>query len=205
MEILDLMTAAHRAMIFTPATLARLEACGRVRTAPTATEHQRPEVRELIAAAEVVLTGTGTAKLALDMLRSAPRLRAIIHAAGTVRPIVDVEAYDLGLQISSQAPTNALPVAEYSLAMILLELKGVRTIEQTYRARRGEVDVDGILASQGNFHRRVGIIAASSIGRRVIDLLRPFDLEVVVADPFLTTADAAALGAQLVDLPTLLA
>jgi phosphoglycerate dehydrogenase-like enzyme len=95
-------------------------------------------------------------------------------------------------------------VAEYTVAMILLELKGVLAIEKVYRAARGEVDVDAILADQGNFHRRVGVISASSIGRRVIELLRPFDLEIVVHDPYLTEADAQRLGATTVDLDTLL-
>jgi hypothetical protein len=38
----------------------------------------------------------------------------------------------------------------------------------------------------------------------VIALLEPFDLEIVVADPHLSPAEAEALGVTLVDLPTLL-
>jgi phosphoglycerate dehydrogenase-like enzyme len=202
--IVLLMPTAHRESIFTPASMRRLEECGTVRIAPTGTDHSRADVREMLADAEVIVTGTGTAKLDSDVLDGAPKLRAIVHAAGTVRPIVDVDVYDRGVLISSQAPTNALPVAEYTLAMILLELKGVLPIQEVYRATRGEVDVDAILADQGNFQRRVGVVSASSIGRRVIELLQPFDLEVVVHDPFLTADAARRLGAEAVDLPTLL-
>jgi phosphoglycerate dehydrogenase-like enzyme len=203
-EIVLLMPTAHRESIFTPASMGRLEECGTVRIAPTGTDHSRADVREMLADAEVIVTGTGTAKLDDSVLDAAPKLRAIVHAAGTVRPIVDVDVYDRGVLISSQAPTNALPVAEYTLAMILLELKGVLPIQEVYRARRGEVDVDAILADQGNFQRRVGVVSASSIGRRVIELLQPFDLEVVVHDPYLLADDARRLGAEAVDLPTLL-
>jgi phosphoglycerate dehydrogenase-like enzyme len=203
-EILILMPSSHQAQAITPEALDRLKSHGRVSVAPTATEHGRADVRELLAGAEIVLTGTGTAKLTNEVLDGAPNVRAIVHAAGTVRPIVDEHVYDRGIQISSQAPTNALPVAEYTLAMILLELKGVRALEAVYRAARAEVDVDRMLQDKGCYQRRVGIVSASSIGRRMIELLRPFDLEVVVYDPYLTTEEAEALGVTAVDLDTLL-
>jgi phosphoglycerate dehydrogenase-like enzyme len=202
--IVLLMPSGHREAVFSAESLARLDQCGTVVVAPSL-DYEDPAVRGLIMSADILVTGTGTPKLGNDLLASAPALRAIVHTAGTVRPIVDVGAYDLGIQISSQAPTNALPVAEYTLAMILLELKGVDAIEKTYRARRAVVDVDAILGRSGNYGRRVGVISASSIGRRVIELLRPFDLEVVVYDPFLSSDEAVALGATKVDLPELLA
>ncbi len=202
-EILLLMPAAHRDSVFTADAIARLERCGHVAVSPTATNHRSPDVQELLAKADIVVTGTGTAKLTADALDAAPKLRAIVHAAGTVRPIVDINVYDRGIQISSQARTNALPVAEYTLAMILLELKGVRAIERVYRVGKSEVDVDSLLAQQGNYGRRVGVVSASSIGRRVIDLLRPFDLEVVVYDPYMSAEAAESLGATSVDLRTL--
>lgn len=204
-EILLLMPASHRRAVFTEEALRRLHACGQVGIAGTATDHARADVRDLLAPAEVIVTGTGTAKLDATVLDDAPRLQAIVHAAGTVRPIVDPDVYDRGIRISTQAPLNALPVAEYTVAMILLELKGVLTIERTYRAARAAVDVDGILADKGTYRRRVGIVGASAIGRRVIELLRPFDLDVAVFDPFLGTDDAADLGVEVLDLRTLLA
>jgi len=57
----------------------------------------------------------------------------------------------------------------------------------------------------GNYRKVVGIVGASHVGRRVLELLRPFDFEVLVADPYLSTADAAALGARLVELDALIA
>jgi phosphoglycerate dehydrogenase-like enzyme len=203
-SVVMLMPDEHRERCFTPAAMSRLRRCGTVQIAPTGTDHSRADVRAMLAGADVVITGTGTAKLDDDVLDAAPRLRAIVHAAGTVRPIVDIDVYDRGIRISSQAPTNALPVAEYTVAMILLELKGVLAIQDAYRSARAEVDVDAILADRGNYDRRVGVVSASSIGRRVIELLRPFDLELVVHDPYLTEDDARGLGACALDLPTLL-
>jgi phosphoglycerate dehydrogenase-like enzyme len=51
----------------------------------------------------------------------------------------------------------------------------------------------------GNVAKCVGIVGASHVGRLVIELLRPFSIDVVVYDPFLAPADAAALGVTLVE------
>jgi phosphoglycerate dehydrogenase-like enzyme len=201
---LILMTPEHRARTLTDESLARLSRCGPVLIASNASQPDREDVLAMLADADAVMTGTGTGKLTPNVLDAAPRLRAVIHAAGSVRPIVDADVYDRGIQVSSQAAANALPVAEYTLAMILLELKGVPEIAREYRAARTAVDVDGRLADHGNYSRTVGIISASTIGRRVIGLLQPFDLEVLVYDPYLDADDARHLGARSVELQTLL-
>jgi phosphoglycerate dehydrogenase-like enzyme len=202
-EVLLLMPTSHRRSILTAQAAARLAATGTVREAPTATDHADPRIRELLTMAEVIVTGTGTARLTEEDLRAAPCAKALIHAAGTLRPIVGEYAYDLGLVLSSLAPVNAIPVAEYTLAMILLELKGVNAIAATYRRARRALDVDAMLAGHGAYHRTVGIVGASRIGRLVIELLSDFDVEVLLFDPSIDQSAARQLGAHLVDLPTL--
>ncbi|MEV4085186.1 NAD(P)-dependent oxidoreductase [Nonomuraea fuscirosea] len=84
------------------------------------------------------------------------------------------------------AAANAEPVAEYTLASILFANKRVLELAALYRDRRAPLDVYGLSSGIGNYRRTIGIIGASRIGRRVIELLRPFDLDVLVADPYLT-------------------
>ena len=94
-------------------------------------------------------------------------------------------------------------MAEYTLAMILLAGKDLFAQRDRLRAQRafpyGEI-VPGI----GNFGRRVGIVGASRIGRRLIELLRPFDLKVSLADPYVDATEAADLGVPLLPLDDLL-
>lgn len=205
LNIVVAMTSDHAHRTLTPSLMQRLEKCGNVTFLPSSTTHKSPENAEALAAAEVVITGTGTAMLDEDDLDRAPKLHAIVHAAGTLRPIVGESAYDRGIRLSSQAVANALPVAEYTVAMILLELKGVPLTERLYRRERAAIDVDAVLARHGNYDRRVGIVSASNIGRRVIELLRPFDLDLVAFDPYLSQESAAELGVSKAGLPELLA
>jgi phosphoglycerate dehydrogenase-like enzyme len=56
----------------------------------------------------------------------------------------------------------------------------------------------------GNLGRRVGLIGASRVGRRVLELLRPFDLSVSLYDPYVSAAEAAELGAVPLEIEELL-
>lgn len=159
--------------------------------------------RERLAHTEVLLTGWGAPRVDAAVLAAAPYLRAIVHAAGSVRPHVDPACFAAGIAVSNAAHVNARPVAEYTLAMILLANKGARKLERQYRDARAQVDVwadPGI----GNRDKTVGIIGASHTGRHVMGLLEPFDVDLVVCDPHLTDDDAARLPAECVSLDELL-
>jgi len=205
LNIVIAMTDDHAQRTLAPWLRQRLERSGEVTYLSSATRHKAPENAQALARADVVVTGTGTAMLDDDDLDNAAKLQAIIHAAGTLRPIVSESAYERGIRLSSQAAANALPVSEYTVAMILLELKGVPITERLYRRERGAIDVDDVLARHGNYRRRVGIVSASNIGRRVIELLRPFDLELLVVDPYVSQEEAGTMGVSKVDLHQLMA
>jgi phosphoglycerate dehydrogenase-like enzyme len=135
--------------------------------------------------AELVLSGWGCPPLEAGWLERAPALRAIVHAAGGVKGHVTDACWDRGLLVSTAAGANAQPVAEYTLARILLAGKAADRMAHAYRKRRAPLDLIGEFPDAGNLGKTVGIVGASRIGRRVIELLEPFDLRVLVSDPFL--------------------
>ncbi|MEL7977306.1 hydroxyacid dehydrogenase [Isoptericola sp. F-RaC21] len=169
------------------------------------TELESDAARRVLADVEVLVTCWGAPFVDTDVLARAPHLRAVLHAAGTVKPYVADEVLRRGVRVSSAAEANAVPVAEYTVAMIVLANKKVLPIAARYQQRRQEFDVEQAFPRLGNFGQRVGIVGASKIGRKVVELLRPYALEIVVYDPFLTAADADALGVARVGLDELLA
>ncbi|MGO4630063.1 hydroxyacid dehydrogenase [Streptomyces sp. 2RAF24] len=145
-----------------------------------------PEVAAALAEAELLLTCWGTTPLTADVLARAPRLKGVVHAAGSVKHHITDACWDRGIQVTSAAAANALPVAEYTLAAILFAGKRVlRSAQQYAELRTDQAWLDESTA-WGNYRRTVGIIGASRIGRRVIDLLRPFDFEILLYDPYTT-------------------
>jgi phosphoglycerate dehydrogenase-like enzyme len=158
-----------------------------------------PEADAALATVEVVVSGWGSPRLDANVLERAPQLRAVLHAAGSVKSLIGPAVWERGIAVSSAAGANALPVAEYTLAAILFAGKGIFGLRERFRAERS-FTLGHIHPEVGNFGIRVGVIGASTIGRRVIELLRPFDIEVLLADPYVDADEAAALGARLVEL-----
>lgn len=160
-----------------------------------------PAVAGRLADAEVLVTGWDCPVVDATVLDRAPRLRAVLHAAGTVKGHLAPECWDRGLVVSSAVAANALPVAEFTVAAILWAGKDVLGFRDRYRTDRAFTP-GTLYPGVGNFHRRVGIVGASHIGRRVVELLRPFDLDVALADPYVTEPPP---GVRLVELDELLA
>lgn len=158
---------------------------------------------EVLAEADVLLGHWGTTPLTAHVLDAAPNLRLFAYAAGTVKALVTDAVFDRGIVVTSGAAANARPVAEYTLAMILLANKNAFTLAAI--TRDPELLQPGLqMATPGNRCKRVGIIGASLVGRATIELLAPFDLDVLVSDPFLTPGEAEALGVEKVELDDLL-
>jgi phosphoglycerate dehydrogenase-like enzyme len=157
---------------------------------------------ELLASIEVLVTGWGAPVVGRRELELMPRLRAIFHAAGTVKGHLMPDVWDRGILVTTAAAANAYPVAEYSLAMILLAGKGIIPIIRDYQLN-DEIDLAKDYPEIGNYRRTVGIIGASTVGRLVIDLLEPFDFEVLLYDPIIASDDPVLSSVQRVDLPEL--
>lgn len=164
-----------------------------------------PAHADALAEAEVLITSWGAPTFDHDLLERMPRLRAIFHAAGSVRHLVTDALWERGILVTSAADANAVPVAEFTLAAIILS--GKRTFAHVHTDVDDDDRWNGLRTGQtiGNVDRTVGIVGYSRIGRRVVDLLRALDgLRVLVADPYADADEVTAAGATLVPLDEML-
>ena len=165
----------------------------------------RPGAAEALGQAEVLVSCWGCPPLDERLLAAAPRLKAVIHAAGSVKGLVGEPAWERSLQVSSAAAANAVPVAEYTLAAVLLANKQILALRDDYRQARRHHSWRERYPGIGNYRRTVGVIGASHIGRLVLDLLRRHDLDLLLYDPYVDEQQAQELGARLVGLDELCA
>ncbi len=182
---------------FTPAQLDRLAAVGDLVDPVPLDAFDGDRAAGVLARAEVLVGHWGCPTLTAEVLTAAPRLQLFAYAAGTVKWQVTDAVWARDLVVTSAAAANAVPVAEYTVAMVLLAGKGVLLFREWLRDPQPRLPLDA--ATVGNYGRRVGLVGASLVGRRVIELLAPHDFEVAVYDPFLSAADAAHLGVEKVD------
>jgi phosphoglycerate dehydrogenase-like enzyme len=189
--------------LFSPAamrTLARFaDLCS-----PVFEDFSTPQAQAVLADVEVLITGWGCPKIDLDVLAVAPKLRAIIHAGGAISGMLPPIPAGRKIFGSNAGEANGRPVAEYTLAMILLANKQALESARLYGQRRAAIDREQEYPEAGNYGKTVGLVGASRIGRYVAELLRPFQLDVLVYDPYLGESEAAALGARSVPLNVLM-
>jgi len=191
----DLFTPEHHARLATLALLPDPQPLTRFDDARAAT---------LLARAEVLLTSWGSPRIDAAALARAPRLAAIIHAAGTVKGHVDPCCFERGIRVSSAAAANAIPVAEFALAAILLAGKRAFRLQHRYAEVRNYRLWWNEVPPIGNYRKVVGVVGASRIGRLVMQHLRAFEFSVLVADPYLSAEEAAQCGAEKTELDGLL-
>ncbi|WP_405825542.1 hydroxyacid dehydrogenase [Streptomyces sp. NBC_01390] len=199
------MSPDAAAAVLDPASLAALAAVCDLAPLPVLDDFSTERARGILADVDLLVTGWGCPVLDTDALEAAPRLRAVVHTAGSVRPHVTDACWERGIEVSSAAAANALPVAEYTLAMILLSGKQVLERAHAYAATKTRDNWLRTSRTIGNYRRTVGIVSASMVGRRVIELLRPHDFDILLYDPYVADADVAELGVERVELDALFA
>ena len=134
-----------------------------------------------------------------EIKRCFPNLKCVFYGAGTVqkfaRPFLNCN-----VKVFSAWAANAVPVAEYTASQIVLANKGFFTTSRLYK--KGNIQkarqVMGLV--KGNYGETVGIIGAGMIGKLVIKLLKNYNLNVIVYDPFLSDENAKILGVEKCEL-----
>ncbi|MHA7984912.1 hydroxyacid dehydrogenase [Rathayibacter sp. CAU 1779] len=193
------MSGPSLAEVFSPRALARLERAVEIVGPRPITEFRSAEARAALASARLMVTGWNAPRVDAAVVAAAPNLRAIVHAAGTVKTFLSEDVFRSGIRVSSCAAANAIPVAEFTFASIVFGLKRVGRFSARLRSTHAPRDVAG-LPPIGASGVTIGLIGASRVGREVIRLLSGLDVRVLVSDPYLPEADAALLGIELTDL-----
>lgn len=124
-----------------------------------------------------------------------PSLECIFYGAGTVqgfaRPFLSS-----GVKVFSAWAANGVPVAEFTVAQIILANKGYFAVSRHQSAGDVQTAREIFSGYRGNFGRKIGIIGAGMIGRMVIRMLKSYRLDVQVFDPFLPDEDASELEVE---------
>lgn len=131
-----------------------------------------------------------------------PKLECVFYGAGSVqefaRPFLNC-----GIKVFSAWGANGIPVAEYTVAQIILANKGFFATSRLMSAGNLEESRNFRDRYPGNFEEFVGIIGAGMIGKLVIEKLKDYRLSIKVFDPFLPDAAAEAMDVQKCSLEEL--
>ncbi|HHV55079.1 MAG TPA: hydroxyacid dehydrogenase [Firmicutes bacterium] len=174
-------------------TEAALRAAANVRDLGGQGEVEAAALTEALATADAVITSWGSPFLSRELLEQAPRLRFIGHAAGSIKPYVDVWALQKGITVINAARVMARGVAEMTLLFALASLRSLVAYQRENKpAHRWQADQP----VEGLFFQRVGLVGLGQVGRAVLELFAPFRCRFQVYDPYLSAEEAARLGVE---------
>jgi len=154
-----------------------------------------------IKGADIAITSWGNGLLTEDVLAAAPSLQLVVHAAGSVKPIVTDALWERGIRVAASTKPLGIGVAECALGFAISASKNFYNVNEDihnggWNERRGEC--------RELYELNVGVISAGFVGRHFIKLMQNFGVDVLLYDPYITEEGAAALGARKVELSELL-
>ncbi len=156
---------------------------------------------EAFAKCEYIFSTWGMPHFSEDEIKSVfPSLKAVFYAAGSVQSFAH-EFLACGIDVHSAWAANAVPVAEFTVAQIVLANKGYFMSERLFRSSKSKKKA-AAHSSQcaGNYRSTIGLIGCGMIGSMVAERLISSQYRVIVCDPFLSDDRAKALGVIKVTL-----
>ncbi len=151
---------------------------------------------------DAIITCWGAPRVDLSVVRAAPKLRIITHAAGSVKGLIAEEVWDAGIVVTNAASVMGVYVGEFALLLTLALLRSLP--KHTYGAPAGAWDGLACDGWETLIGKRVGLIGLGNTARSFVRFLAPFDCELVGYDPYVSPEKASEMGVLLVSLEELL-
>lgn len=138
-------------------------------------------------------------------IEAATRLQIVGQLGQSVRAIDTQAVFERDITLVNGPGVFATGVAEYTVAMMLGARHNMLRHDRSMRVGTESWGVkDGGALGRELSGKTVGLVGLGWIGRRVAELLRPFNITLLVYDPYIDSERARSLGAQVVTLPELL-
>ncbi|ATC65829.1 glycerate dehydrogenase [Nibricoccus aquaticus] len=194
---LCLMKPSLYADLFDPVDRARLEELLDF-VAPATDPAQIPGLGTDLARVEVLIGSWGLPRMTAEFLAQFPVLKILFYTAGSVREKSTPASWARPVRVVTAAAANAVPVAEFTFAQIVLGLKQVWPSVDLGRREQRFVRLP--VAAAGTFRSTVALLGLGHIGRLVAERLRTLSLNVIAYDPMVSPEEARGLGFTLCSL-----
>ena len=164
-----------------------------------------PAFKRKLLTAQALITTWDSPILSEDLPCMAPQLRIIAHCGGEVKSRFARPLFD-ALTITNAPAPMARATAEMGAALLVYSARNVDFYRNALRNRSNRIYDDLHLhgAPESLIGREVAMIGFGRIGRALVDLMRGFDLEWLVYDPYAPRSLAKKYPVRLVSLETLL-
>ena len=188
--------------LFAEPVRAKLESFAEARYNDLGRAMTQEELQCRVADVTGCITTWGSPKFTPEVVANAPRLKIIAHAAGSVKPYVSDAVFEHGIVVTSAAPVIARYVGEMALMLTLTSLRNVT--RQDRALKEGGWHDPSLATSRTLLEQRVGLIGFGSTGREFAKVLKPFNVELLIHDPYTEASVVRDFGGREAGLEEIL-
>ncbi len=152
--------------------------------------------------ADVIITSWDSPVIDKDVLDACPNLLGVIHAAGSIKPIISSEFISRKIRIANSAVAIGEGVAEAALGFLISACKGFYTLNKNTHSGLWQEGASNIV--KDFYDIKIGVISGGFVGRHMVKLLKNFHVDIYMYDPILSKEQIEEIGAIKVDLNTLM-
>ncbi|ANE45090.1 hypothetical protein SY83_00500 [Paenibacillus swuensis] len=117
-------------------------------------------------------------------LKHASRLKLIAHVCASVGPFITEQVYSRGIKVSSANAIMARYVAEGTLAYMLSSLRDIP--RHDHAMKQGSWTS---FPKVSLMNKKISLVGLGTVGRYLLEMLKPFQVSVRIYDPYITEAD----------------
>ena len=159
-----------------------------------------PDVATELADADALIVRSAT-RVTAELLERGPRLR-VVGRAGVGVDNIDLDAATMrGVLVMNTPGSNAVSVAEHTIALLLALARQVPQLSAALQAGRWEKSSAGVEVRG----KTLGLVGLGRVGVEVASRARALEMRVVAHDPYVAANVAREIGVELLGLDELLA
>jgi phosphoglycerate dehydrogenase-like enzyme len=155
------------------------------------------EVASHVRGADVCLTGWGTLPIPAVVAHEPGRLRYVCGVTGSMKGLVPIELVEAGIPLTNWGDAPAMGVAEAAMALLLSCLKDIPA--RTLHVRSGGYKLDMSRHGGSLDGLNVGIYGCGAIGRKFVELIRPFNATLRVYDRYVSSLPEGTIRVESLD------
>lgn len=184
MKILVLHPKGYgRNTFFTPHLKEQLEGLGEVYWNDSDEAMDESRLISEIHDKDACITGWELPVFTEKVFDSAEKLKFIGHIGGSIKQFLPVEVFSRGITVTNVGDPMARYIAEGTLALMLALIKDI--VGYNNRMKLEKAWPPYIMYTTTLFEKKIGLVGLGRIGRYLIDMLKPFDVEISVYDPYI--------------------
>lgn len=146
---------------------------------------------------EVVLAGWSTPRIPEDLTYPNGPVRYICNVTGSIRPKVSYEQVRDGVLVTNWGTSISRTIAECALMMVLMCLRRTAMWHEEMHHNGGWAEPSHMQGRQLSlFERKVGLHGFGKIARELVELMRPFKVEVSTYCPTASDDQLAEYGVK---------